>query len=509
MTLSTSKTQRLAGWALLAIALLAAVWLRFNALTHLPLWLDEAYSVFGAEKSLDFIWRILPGYETHPPLYTTILHGWIALFGSSTFSVRLFGALTGCVSLFAIWMAARAMAGFAGKAAFWPCVCAVAIAGALQAFVDMSRLVRPYGLIILVNAIGILAVFRVAQGWRGDARLPIRPWIVYLIAQTLLFWLHNLGALYVASLGLALLILTGPVAMLKAHWRMFIIGHALVVLAVLPSFLILLDQAPTWVSDGWLRFVPGRVPEQLILLFGLPGAFGIACGAALALNSWRWPLLDRGRIIAALLVMALFPVIVSLLVSVAVAPVFLIRTLAGVCVPFALLLAAGAADGRVPRVIMILFVGLSIQRDIKVQSAPPDDDWYGAARWIAARIKPGDAIYAYPNEGALPFHYALRDIGQPLPIRSLPSDVPARDPAGWFPTGSRGVQSLPEWRLREIASDDQSRATRTIWLLRIQRGMYDKGDTALKVFSQGRTEVGQFNHGSIRMVGLTQNGEPE
>lgn len=61
-------------------------------LTHTPLlyltqslWRDEAFSVLAAERPLSFIVTKL-GFE--PPLYYTLLHFWIRLFGESEIAVR-------------------------------------------------------------------------------------------------------------------------------------------------------------------------------------------------------------------------------------------------------------------------------------------------------------------------------------------------------------------------------------------------------------------------------------
>ncbi len=501
--LSAEKPSRLP-LVLFALAVLVAGYLRFNNLANWPMWLDEAYSVFGAEKSLGFIWKVLPTYETHPPFYTTLLHGWIALFGSATHMVRLFGALVGFGLLIAVWKAARALADLAGRPRSGLVLGAVALAAVVQPFVDIARLVRPYSLIMLVYALGIWCVFVTARGYRDRGELPRACWLGYLLCQLLLFWLHNLGALYVAALGLALLILAGPVSLFRTHWRCMVLSHGVVALAALPAFLILLDQAPTWVTATWLRFNPSLLPLQLFILFGLPGAFGTTVGLLLALNGLRWLGKDRARIGGALLVLIFVPIVVAMLLSMTVAPVFLVRTLVGVCVPMVLLIAAGAADGLLPRAALIMVAALSLQRDIRLQNSPPEDDWYATAQWLAARVKPGDVIYAYANEGALPLHYALRDIGKPMPIRQLPSDIPARDPVGWYPTGSRGVQSLPEARLRQFAQDPQSRAAGTIWLVRIQRGMYDKGDVALRSFAEGRKQTDHYSKATVDITGLAR-----
>jgi hypothetical protein len=135
----------------------------------------------------------------------------------------------------------------------------------------------------------------------------------------------------------------------------------------------------------------------------------------------------------------------------------------------------------------------------------PQEDWYAVVRWVGPRFRPGDVVYAYPNEAALPFGYAARDLKLALPTRPIPAAVPAIAwPGGWYPTGSRGVVSLPRPALRAIARSAEARAAPTIWLLRSGASTYDEGDVFLEELSRGRTRVGRFRVGPIDVIGLSR-----
>ena len=70
-------------WLASGLIILIATALRTLTLPDRPLWLDETYSAWFASRSLVELWTEVPLYETHPPLYYTLLKGWISLFGSS------------------------------------------------------------------------------------------------------------------------------------------------------------------------------------------------------------------------------------------------------------------------------------------------------------------------------------------------------------------------------------------------------------------------------------------
>jgi len=208
----------------------------------------------------------------------------------------------------------------------------------------------------------------------------------------------------------------------------------------------------------------------------------------------------------ALTVLAFLPVALSIGLSIWVAPVFIIRTMTAVSVAVILLLATGVAAlpgfWRWPALAPLLLILFQLLSDAGSSVIRPSQDWYAALRWLAPRFRPGDMVYAYPNEGALPFAYAARDLKLTLPSRPIPTPVPSLDAGGWHPTGSRGVVSLPRDRLRAIARSPEAQAVPTIWLLRLGPWAYDKGGMFLDELGHGRTRVGSYRDGPIDIVGL-------
>lgn len=495
------------------VLIVAAFWLRVHDLTVNPLWLDEAYSAFGADKGFAFIWNVLPGYETHPPFYTALLRTWTLVAGNSLGSLRWMGVLAGLATLPMIWLCARELARSSGRPTAPLGLAALALATVMPTLIEIARSVRPYSVLALVYTAGIFCVLKLARTHRDGVGLPAAPWLGYLAALVLLVWLHSLGSLYAGSLGLALLVLAGPASLLRDHWRRYLVGHALVLLAVAPAFAILFDQAGTWTKSTWVRFLPEFLPMQLIRIYGLPlrldlaGMFCVVASIFLAVRGATLLGPEKRRIVAALLILAALPVIASIVLTITVSPVFIERTMMACGVPWLLLIAAGATDGLVPRVTFVALLGLLLLWTVRWTALAPDQDWYGATRWLMPRMAKGDVIYAYPNEGALPFHYALRDLGQTATVREIPSPIPARDKGGWYPTGSRGVQSLHPWRIEQIAADPISRRTKTIWLLRLNQNYYDPGDNFLNVMMRGRKVVGHYRLRGIDIVGLSASAQ--
>jgi mannosyltransferase len=129
---------------------------------------------------------------------------------------------------------------------------------------------------------------------------------------------------------------------------------------------------------------------------------------------------------------------------------------------------------------------------------------------VARGFRPGDLVLSYPNEGDLPFRFAVRDLGAALPSRAVPAPVPAFSwPGGWHPTGSNGVLSLRRPELRAIARAPEVARAPTVWLLRLGPWAYDKGDVLVdELRRDGRRQVAQWRRGPIDLIALRRCGPP-
>jgi hypothetical protein len=497
-----------------AAALLVAIGigLRTWNLTIAPMWLDEAYSAYAADHGFGFLWRVTPLYETHPPFYYSLLRLWVLAFGDSLTALRLLGWIAGLLTLPTMVLAANGAARWMGWSEMRRRALALAAVGlsALSiAMVRMTHEIRPYPLMILLYATALTLILHLAR--RSEAPAPIAGPILaaYLIALECLLWLHNLGPLFGLALSIAFAIAVLRPELPRRDWLWLIAGHALVALLYLPSLAILRGQLATWTVQTWLQFrLDLALLDRIQTLYGVAGWVGLA-SLLLAILAIR-ALMNTGRgirLAAMLLVLALLPVLLAILVSLTITPVFVTRILTPTAVPALLLLAIGAtAPGRhrLPGVAAAMLVGASmLAGNVQAALGRPMQDWYRSVDWLASRFRPGDQVFAYPNEGKLPLHYALRDKGLDFPIRAIPTDVPALEVRhGRHPAGTRGASALPQAELRAIANQPATRAVPTIWLLRLGAETYDPGDVFLRELHRGRYIVRSWRDGPIDIVGL-------
>ena len=514
------RTPTIAG--LVAIVAVAAA-LRLHGLAARPFWLDEAYSAYAADHGWRFLWRTVPTYETHPPFYYSLLHIWRTLFGNGLLALRVPGALGGIAAVAALAGAGHALGralGLDDRRRGWLILAVAGLAALHPDLVIMSRQVRPYAVMDLAYAAALIPLMRLAAA--GLPR-PRGALATYAACEALMLWLHSLGPLFAGAMGLALLCVLDPRRLRGADWGWLIGSQLAAILIWLPAFLILRDQAPTWIASTWLRFRPSEFWRSIGLLYATSRFWGRWFGVAMAVAGLAF-LLRRGRehtealacgegtpasgprIAAALLLLALVPTAASLAITFAISPVFLTRTLSAVAMPAILLMALGIAWAGALRWAMLVplaaLVWVMGSIDRAILTAPAQEDWWGAVRFVRAGARPGDAVWFYPNESALPFAYAARDLRFRIPMRAVPTIVPSTGVRGMLPTGSRGVVSLYPDDISRLAATPQACAPGTLWLVRSGAWTYDKGDLLLNALGARRQAVGHWAVGPIEVVGL-------
>jgi len=512
MAISVSE-RRMTGMAaaVAAAAILAGALFRFHGAATYPLWLDEAYSAFAADHPFAFIWRMVPQYETHPPVYYSMVRLWGLLTGKGLLARRMLGLLCGLAT---VWVAGAVAARLGRQTRMgareraWLAAGMLILVALQPLLLGMSRQVRPYPVMILVYALSLLPLLRLVADGVARRSLSRAAIAGFFACEALMLWLHSLGPLFGLAMTLALAAAVLRPGLRRGDWVWLIAGQAIVGLLYLPAFLIMLHQARTWVKTGWVVFDPADVPSTVAQIWLDWNGWACLIGMALAVAGAALPLRRIGgvRLLGILLLMAGLPVLLSILLSATVSPVFLARTLSPAAIPALLLVALGLAwPGRGAWAALagfVLVVGSMVGIDRELAKGGPPQDWYGALAWLEPRMAPGDVVWAYPNEGALPLAYALRDQGRTLPWRQVPAPMPALAAPGFHPTGSMGAVSLYPAQIDALVRTGEARRPPTIWLLRLSPELYDKGDAMLHALERERGEVGHFQSRQIDLIGL-------
>ncbi len=204
--------------ALLAL-LLATLGMRCWQLERRDFWLDEAYSVWNASgarpgrlarsdtpftrqdwapsSDLGEVFASIRETENTPPLYFLVLRGWMALVGRSEAAVRGLSVLAGTLTVLALFLAARSLA---GPRAAWTAAWLLAL---WPMHVYYSREGRNYALAALF-AVGLLHALLRARHETLAGRPATRWWLLYTAAAVAGLYTNYLFGLLLAAHGAVL-----------------------------------------------------------------------------------------------------------------------------------------------------------------------------------------------------------------------------------------------------------------------------------------------------------------
>lgn len=427
-------------WLALGVAVLGTG-LRFLALGHKTLWLDEAFSLWMARQSLPDLVGWLIRIDQHPPLYYALLHGWMNLWGDSEAGVRSLSALCSGGSILFFYGAGRRLADARVG------LMAATLLALAPFHVRYAQEARMYALLTLTAgaALYLLARFLQEPGrWRWGVGLAV--------AQAATMLTHNTAAAFFPlALNLGVLALWAverrqpsathlPGLDHPGFLRRWLGCQALALLLWSPWSWAFVEQArlvdqefwilPPTLGTVWAAFRDFNV-AHLGAPAGLPlAALGATVGGLLALYG-----LSRQRGGLGLLLASLFlvPALGELAVSLR-RPIFSDRTLIWTTLAYYLLVALGL--GKLARAGRIRLAGAALAFLLALDLLGlgsyylyfQKEEWDAAAAYVARESRPGDLLLFHASWVQLPFDYYLRryhaDPQAPLPERrGLPVDL--------------------------------------------------------------------------------------
>ena len=174
--------------------------LRF-ALADYPLWFDEYASLFFAHQPYARLWSAWMVRETNPPLFYSILRGWINLVGPMDRVILRVPTIV--ASLLTIAVAYFGIARHYGERAAG--VGAVLLAVSAQQ-IAYAHQVRGYSFLALALTISFFSLMRIATAGDRGAREPLAAWVGYVGGAIAAIYLHGTGFLWVPIATLALMI---------------------------------------------------------------------------------------------------------------------------------------------------------------------------------------------------------------------------------------------------------------------------------------------------------------
>jgi 4-amino-4-deoxy-L-arabinose transferase-like glycosyltransferase len=464
--------------------LLLAFALRLIALQTRPVWYDEAFAVFLAEKDFAAI-AAGTAADTMPPLYYTLLHVWMLLVGVSPFALRMLSvAISMLIVALMYALGTRALSSVAGLfAALFAALAPLQIYHAqemrMYAPLAFGSLLFLYGVLCGVDDRTLLCASADERGERKTSapsallrarlvRVNPRPIILIALGTAIALYSHNLAfvTLLAANVYLA--------------WRRDWYGLAKLSVA---QFVGVLAFAP------WLFYVPTQIAKiqrafwtqppaladvlQMLVVFTaylpLPSVIfagalfvSIAVAVIAALEMTRWIRRCAPRSLGMLLTFVFVSPALAFALSYLMRPVFVPRGVIASSLVYYLLLAMLAARApRVGRVLIVTLAGL-----IALSTLPFLYSAWGewrrapfaeANQFLRAQMQQGDLILHDNKLSFFPMHYH---------DRALPQEFLADPPGSANDTLARGSQEA--MGLFPIKFDQAIGGRSRVWLVIFQ-----------------------------------------
>ncbi len=414
--LSLSAAAPLAAGVLTLVAFALRVW----TLGRASLWLDEGLSLYYVNRPLTDLFPTLAREDFHPPLYYLLLQGWIHIAGTSEFALRFLSLMLGVLLVPIGYATLREIYRPRGRPSL---DLALAVPGSALIMLSpiliyYSQEVRMYSLVACLALLSVLTLLRAARldghGWR--------PWLVFALVTTALFYTHYQGFFLLPALALFALFAGRRVFL---HW---LGAMALAALLYAPWGLAVAAQVntklvnPDYFADS---IPPATVISQLVdgflaldsslLLMGALLVLTLVGTVAIAWDARRDGGLARRQ--ALLLLAAIVPLVVTG-VAVLIMPKFATRyaLLAAPALDLVLVLLLFAAVWRgwvgwralytVLVCAVLLFTGKQMWRAVQ-STEPPHEDARGIAEYMTGRAKSDEAIVMVENARAA-FEYYYR-----------------------------------------------------------------------------------------------------
>jgi mannosyltransferase len=503
-----SKTDALVArffWPLVALILAVGLAFRLPEIANRSLWIDELFTEWFSSRSFAELWQDVPYYETHPPIYYTLLKLWRMLFGDSELGLRSLSLVLSLATILVVAVSGRLMK--TGRRGQTVSLLGAALLAVNYANIREAQNARPYSLQIFVCTVAVIAALALvarlsrSDGQAGLSRKWVAPATVLGVFGGLALWIHNTGLFICMGIwtGLALTLILTPAEQRLRNFAIFCGAGILALVVWAPYVPIFVEQSRKFMGLAfWLQPKLRDLYSAWLLLIGDAWPALSLSLVLLALGLYR---LGRCAPILALPVAAilLLPLYAMLAISFTVKPIYIQRLFAWM-VPLGLLIIAYGmvtATHRPWLRLVLIIAALSLAAAKSVEDFNrPIDDWKAIVAEIARNARPGDVVIAVPAEGSIAVDYYARRQAHFPPVVCVPGCYPQRN----LPRTYMSNFGAP--KLIEADGEIVERALKThgrIWLVQVSVQLYDPKSIVRSRVAAARTFVRYYGNSLARV----------
>ena len=359
----------------LSLIVLLGAGLRIHHLGYQSIWEDETFTRYFAESPLSYLWTTGFRLETNPPLYNTIMHFWMQVFGTSESGLRSFSVLASVLAIILVYVLGKELEsplmGLVGAAI-------LALSPLVIAYAQEAR---SYALLQATIAVALIGIARYLSASR-----PRNGLTLYALGASLSVYCHDTALFFIFACNMAVLSAAwwSKAFLTLTDVRRWLLTNVIIALVVSPVIInafhqrdsanILWIKPPTWKGLQWITtdFVLGPQANDewhhgRFLAFLVLGAIGYFL--------WKRHTLDLRGMVVLVLTPLLFAMAIVLISF--DRPILCTRVLVWAWIPLSLLLAHVLIHARA-RLPFLLLIALLLGSALYTQVFPklnPYGDW--------------------------------------------------------------------------------------------------------------------------------------
>lgn len=498
------------------LIVVAGVGLRFYRLGLQSLWFDEGYSHWLSTQPVG---RLLDAvrHDFSPPGYFVMLSQWMRAFGDSEWAMRSLSAVLGSAALVLVWLMARRTLGHGAAA-----VLAVALFAFSEIQVEYSQEARPYiaGSFFFAAALYCLMRHMDGGGWRWLGAFSLMGAGLVYQHNVMWFFLAGLHAFWLAAPGADtpvrrlrnMVIADMAIALLYLPW---LPGLALQMHNIQNAYFtdrpVFYDFSYTvsWLGGDAIRTLhplaaAGGIADSNDRILRGAGFLlvSMACLIALACSDRR-----QRRMLAAILLAGLAPILLAMLYSQFRRSVFVPRAFIPASVVFPLVMAA-VWRTTTPRSALIRWAGRALGTVLLLGTVfsvwgyfhyEAKENWRLATHWINAHEHERSlVVFSGPEGQTLYDYYAHREGGAAMESTGAPGGFYDIDP----PQAMRRVLTIQDLQL--LRARIEGGAYRSVYLVQAYTHWADPSGLVPQYLTGQFHETGGIQDSSLRVRAFTR-----
>ncbi len=373
---------------ILGLILVTGFLLRIYKLSSQSIWLDEAGSIYHSQQN--FI-HAISFKDSTPALYYVLLHFWIALMGTSEFSVRLLSVFFGTASVFIIYLLGAHI--FNKKVGIYSAL--------LVAFsplhIYFSQEARTYSLFF---ALTLLSMY-----FYSKLNKVTSKWIIsgYLISTAFLIYSHLYALLIVLVQNLHQF--TVNRFKLSREVKAWVLIQFIVFILYIPRMIqlhgVISDNFHAWISKPsflQLIYVTYNLFSGMVFSF-----YGLALMLICSLLVLRYK--SENNIFFTLWI--LIPLLVPFIFSLLFIPIFIPKYIYFVSLPLYIMASQSLfrMKAEIRSILISAMIILSIATLLVQQNTITKDPWNKAAEYIQTSNQKEDKVIIIASYEIMPFSY--------------------------------------------------------------------------------------------------------